>query len=105
MIQQYRAQLNHKMLGLHIASLTFIKLEKNTSRNATEFEAAIRRLPEVVECCVLAGSHDYMLKIVTESLKSYERFIKERLANVDKMVDIESTIIINQVVNRDVTLA
>ncbi len=57
--------------------------------------------PQVIECLVLAGAHDYVLRVMTESLESYEHFLKEDLANVDKVVGVESTIILNQVVCRN----
>ncbi len=97
MIQQYSARLDYKMLGYHISALTFIKLEKNNACNGTEFEAAVSKFPQVMECLVLAGAHDYVLRVMTESLESYEYFLKEDLGNVDKVVGVESTIVLNQV--------
>ena len=73
-----------------------MKLSKNTSSNAAEFESAIELLPEVLECCVLAGVHDYVLRIATQNLQTFESFLKDKLANVDQVEDIESTIILNQ---------
>ncbi len=101
-IQQYRAQLDRKKLGLQVSAFVFVKLERNTAQNGQEFEAAVARLPQVTECCVLAGRHDYSLRIVTADLESYERFIKHDLAHVKEIAHIESTIILNQVLDRAV---
>lgn len=97
LIQQYTVRLDYKMLGYHISALTFIKLEKNTAYNGTEFEAAVSKFPQVIECLVLAGAHDYVLRVITESLESFEHFLKEDLAHVENVVGVESTIILNQV--------
>ncbi|WP_299978577.1 Lrp/AsnC family transcriptional regulator [uncultured Pseudoteredinibacter sp.] len=102
LIKQYRTQLDRKQLGLQISAFVFVKLERNTAQNGKEFEQAVAELPQVMECCVLAGRHDYSLRIVTKDLESYERFIKHDLAHVDKVAHIESTIILNQVLDRAV---
>ena len=101
-IQQYRTQLDRKQLGLQVSAFVFVKLERNTAQNGKEFEAPVARLPQVMECCVLAGRHDYSLRIVTSDLESYERFIKHDLAHVQEIAHIESTIILNQVLDRAV---
>lgn len=99
-IKEYCTRLNNKQLGLNISAFVFVKLERNTAQNGKEFEDAVRNMPEVMECCVLAGSHDYSLRIITSDLDSYERFIKNNLAHIEKVAHIESTIILNQVMDR-----
>jgi DNA-binding Lrp family transcriptional regulator len=100
LIRNYTAILNEKALGLQVSALVFVNLEKNTKRNGEVFEAALKDLPEVMECFVVAGSHDYVLKVVTRDLEDYERFIKERLAVVRHVADLESVIILKQSLHR-----
>ena len=95
-IKQYRAELDTKLLGFEVAAMVFIKLDKNTKSNGEAFERALESLPEVTECCVVAGAHDYVLRVVTRSLGDYERFLKESLATVEQVADLESLIILNQ---------
>jgi DNA-binding Lrp family transcriptional regulator len=57
----------------------------------------VKLLPEVLECFVVAGRHDYVLRIVTRDLDDYARFIKERLAVLEKIADLESIIILKQI--------
>ena len=49
LIQQYSARLDHGMLGINVSAFVFVKLSKNTSSNAAEFESAIELLPEVLD--------------------------------------------------------
>jgi DNA-binding Lrp family transcriptional regulator len=49
---------------------------------------------------VLAGVHDYALRIVTKNLQTFESFLKDKLANVEQVENIESTIILNQTIAR-----
>jgi DNA-binding Lrp family transcriptional regulator len=100
LIRGYSAVLDEKALGLQASALVFVNLDKNTKENAEHFEAALKLLPEVMECFVVAGRHDYVLRIVTRDLDDYERFIKERLAVVDKIADLESIIILKQTLFR-----
>lgn len=100
LIEQYSARLNHSMLGINVSAFVFIKLNKNTSSNAAEFEAAVSAFPEVLECCVLAGVHDYALRVAMADLQAFEIFLKDKLANVDQVENIESTIILNQTMTR-----
>jgi DNA-binding Lrp family transcriptional regulator len=95
-IRNYTAILNEKELGFLVSAYVFVNLEKNTKENGQAFETAVRQLPEVTECCVVAGRHDYVLKVVTRSLEDYDRFMKENLAEVKPIADLESMIILNQ---------
>lgn len=100
LIRGYGAVLNEKALGLHASALVFVNLDKNTKENAERFEAALKLLPEVMECFLVAGRHDYVLRVVTRDLDDYERFIKERLAVLEKIADLESIIILKQTLFR-----
>ena len=96
LIKQYTAILDQKELGFLVSAYVFINLEKNTRENGQVFEQAVRLLPEIVECSVVAGRHDYVLKVVARSLEDYDRLTKERLAEIRPVSDIESMIILNQ---------
>ena len=100
LIEQYSVKLNKHMLGMNISAFVFVKLNKNTSGNAAEFEAAIAEFTEVLECCVLAGVHDYSLRVVVADLQAFESFLKDKLANVKQVENIESTMILNQTLSR-----
>lgn len=100
LIRGYSAVLDEKALGLNASALVFVNLDKNTKENAERFEAALKLLPEVMECFLVAGRHDYVLRVVTRDLDDYERFIKERLAVLEKIADLESIIILKQTLFR-----
>jgi len=100
LIKAYTAVLDEKALGLQASALLFVNLEKNTKENGENFEAALELLPEVMECYVVAGRHDYVLRIVTRDLDDYERFIKERLAVLEKIANLESIIVLKQTLSR-----
>ena len=97
-IGHYTAVLDEKKLGFQIAALVSVKLEKNTKKNGEIFEYALLNLPQVTECWVVTGPHDYVLRVVSKNLEDYERLLKEHIAAVDVVADIESVIILNQTI-------
>ncbi len=54
-------------------------------------------MDEVLECFLMTGSHDYLLRVVSESLKSYERFIRRDLTRLPNIAAIESSFAFGQV--------
>ncbi len=101
-IKGYVAVVDPAAVGLRVAAFAFVKLEKNTAEKGEAFEKAVALLSQVMECCVVTGIHDYVLRIVANDLNAYERFIKADLATLDGVADIETTIILNQAMSRSV---
>ena len=64
------------------------------------FETAINRLDEVMECYLMTGTRDYLLRVVCDGLKSYERFTREQLARLPGIRSIESSFALGQVKKR-----
>ena len=99
-IQGYTVRLDHAALGLGISALIFVQLERNSLDNANRFEAAVRELAEVTECSVLTGAHDYLLRVTVADLAHYERFVKESLASIPQVANIDTRIVLKQVLSR-----
>ena len=100
-IRHYTAELDEKKLGFQISAMVSVKLDKNTKENGEILELALLDLPQVTECCVVTGPHDYILRVVSKDLVEYERLLKEHIAAVDVVADIESVIILNQTIKRN----
>jgi len=99
-IGRYVAELDPALLGLKVSAYVFVRLDRNSTVNAERFEEAIRTLQQVEECSVLSGEYDYLVKVVAEDLEDYERFIKQRLAAIEEVDTINTTIILKQVMSR-----
>ena len=61
---------------------THIKLTAHNRNSLPEFSKAIQEFPEVMECHVLLGAVDCILRIVTPDVEAYERFFSERLSRL-----------------------
>ena len=61
-----------------------------------KFELAIKRMPEVVQCAVVTGAVDFMLRVVTTDMHAYESFLREDLLSIDLISDVQSRIVLRQ---------
>ena len=95
-IKRYVTELDKTKLGLTITAFVFIELERNNRSTAEAFEKEIELLEEVIEFFVLTGKHDYLLSVVTKDLPSYDIFIKDKLATIPQIVNLDSTFVLNQ---------
>ena len=60
-------------------------------------EAAVTGLPQVLECYAVSGSWNFLLKIISDSVESYERFLKKKLIHLPGVSSLESTIALARV--------
>lgn len=98
----YTAIVDQERYGLPINVFVGVRLERQTDEAIRAFERGIQALDEVLECYLMAGSRDYMLRVVCDSLKSYERFIREELTRLPGIGAIESSFAFGQVKRRSV---
>lgn len=86
------AVLDREKLGFGAQVYALVKLSTVGRANLAGFAASIRALPEVVECHVLMGAADFLLKIVTKDINAYERFFFERLSAIEGVQDVTSSV-------------
>ena len=96
-ITGYTALIDELALGYGVSVFVSVQLDRQIDRALEQFEAAIRTFPEVVDCWLMTGTRDYLLRIVTESLANYEAFLTGRLTKVQSVSNIESSIPIRRV--------
>ncbi|MDX2155111.1 MAG: Lrp/AsnC family transcriptional regulator [Hyphomicrobiaceae bacterium] len=96
-IRGYTALLDQKKVGLPVSVFVSIKLERQSEEAMRAFEDAIRAAPEVLECYLMTGPRDYLLRVVASDLADYERFVKLRLTRIAGIANIESSFALGQV--------
>jgi Lrp/AsnC family transcriptional regulator len=89
--------LDRKKIGLNTQIFAEIKLNAHGRSNFTEFTEAIRGFPEVLECYVLMGSVDFLLRIVTADIEAYERFFFEKLSMVPGIQEVNSIVALSEI--------
>ena len=96
-IRGYTAVLDQNKVGLPVSVFVSIKLDRQREEAMGRFETAVRRCPEVLECYLMTGPRDYLLRVVARDLADYERFVKEALTRIDGIANIESSFALGQV--------
>jgi Lrp/AsnC family transcriptional regulator len=91
------AIVDRKKVGLNAQVFAQIKLNAHGRGNLDEFTAAIRVLPEVLECYVLMGTVDFMLRIITQDIEAYERFFFDKLSHLPGVQEINSTVALSEI--------
>ncbi|MCB1703186.1 MAG: Lrp/AsnC family transcriptional regulator [Pseudomonadales bacterium] len=96
-IERRVAMLNRKKLGLTLVIYAEVKLTANGRQAVGEFEDLIRSFPEVTECYVMMGRSDFLLRIVTRDIESYEVFFRDHLSQLPGVRDITSAVALSEV--------
>jgi len=96
-IRGYAALVDQTKVGLPVSVFVSVKLEMQREEALERFEAAMRDCPEVMECYLMTGSRDYLLRVVAQDLAAYERFLKETLTRIEGVASIESGFALAQV--------
>ncbi|MBD9527094.1 MULTISPECIES: Lrp/AsnC family transcriptional regulator [Paracoccus] len=96
-ITGYAALLDETALGYGVSVFVSVQLDRQVDEALAKFETAVRAFPEVVDCWLMTGSRDYLLRVVTASLADFESFLTGRLTRVPGVSTIESSIPLRRV--------
>lgn len=96
-IRSYVAVVDQVKVGLPVSVFASIKLERQREEELDRFAKAVQRWPEIVECYLMTGQRDYLLRIVVKDLEAYEAFLKRTLTRLEGVASIESSFALGQV--------
>ena len=87
----YNVQIDAKAYGLPVTVFVRVRLEKHTEDVVKHFEDHIRKIENVLECHVMTGLSDYLLKVVVEDLANYEVFVRQHLHPIGGIASIDTS--------------
>lgn len=96
-ISKIVAVLNPDKLNLRTQLFVQVKMSRADPVNKEEFAAVIRSFPEVMECHVILGAFDFLLRIVAQDIQAYEKFFFEKLARVPGIQEVNSYVGISEI--------
>jgi DNA-binding Lrp family transcriptional regulator len=96
-IRRHVTLVDPAAVGLPVSVFVSVTLERQVERALEVFEAAILERPEVMECYLMTGDFDYLLRIVVADLTAYERFLMDHLTRVPGVASIKSSFALKQV--------
>ena len=97
LIRQYVALLDPAMLGLLLNVFIFISLKQQTRASLDAFEARVCARDEVMECYLMTGDADYLIRVAVPDIAALERFIIEELSPMPEVEKIRSSFALKQV--------
>lgn len=102
-IKGYHARLSNAALGHRMTVIVHISLSGQFAKTLAEFEAAVKRCPNVLACYLMSGEYDYILRIAARDLEDYERIHKEWLTGMPHVIKINSSFALREVTDRTAT--
>ncbi|MGS4885607.1 MULTISPECIES: Lrp/AsnC family transcriptional regulator [Stappiaceae] len=96
-ITGYCALIDEMKLGYEVSVFVSVQLDKQVDAALDQFEAAIQAFPEVVDCWLMTGNRDYLLRVATTGLAAFEAFLTGKLTKVPGVANIESSIPLRRV--------
>lgn len=96
-INRYVAEINREKIGLDLVVFCQVTLQVHSKSLITRFENSVSKMPEIVGCYHIAGNFDYLLKIVTPNIKSYQLFLKNKLSVLESVSNVQSNFVMSAV--------
>lgn len=95
-IKGYTAIVDQSKIGLPVSAFASIKLERQREEYLDRFAQTISKWPEVVDCYLMTGQYDYLMRIVVADLAAYETFLKTKLTRLEGVASIETSFALGQ---------
>ncbi|NLS08373.1 Lrp/AsnC family transcriptional regulator [Rhizobium sp. P32RR-XVIII] len=90
-IEGYTAIVNEEAYGLPITAFVRIRLERHSEAAVAAFERKVRCIDSIQDCYVMTGEADYLLRVLVQSLKDYEQFVRQQLHNIEGIAGIDTS--------------
>ena len=97
MISHYAARLNRKRIGLEIQVFIEAKLTSQRRDDIAAFESAIAEMPEVLECHLISGEFDYVMRVAARNTEDYETLYRERLTLIPSVAQMKTLLCLSTV--------
>jgi Lrp/AsnC family leucine-responsive transcriptional regulator len=99
-ITGYSARIDEAKMGYGFNVFVSVKLDRQIEDRLVTFEDEVSRCPEVVDCWLMTGSFDYLMRVAVYDMNEFERFLTSRLTRIMGVASIESSIPVRRVKNQ-----
>ena len=94
-IRSYHAVVDPASVGLGVSTFVMASLKGHNKENITKFIKAIADIKEIVECHHVTGQADFILKIVSPDIPSYQNLMLEKVSNIEVVDNLQSMVILS----------
>src|SRR3979490_804188 len=91
LIEGYTALIDQQKAGYPVNVFVSITLDRQSQSGLEAFETAVRKVPEVMECYLMTGEHDYLLRLVVADLADFERIHNQHLTRLPSVARVHSS--------------
>ena len=100
-ITGYSARVDADKLGLPLTVFVFVELDSHARPALDSFEKALRRFEEVMECHLMTGTRDVMLRVVAADLAAFDTFLEDGLMQIPGIRSMRSSFALRTMIRRD----
>lgn len=100
-ITGYSARVDQAKLGLPVTIFVAVELEHQSTDALQAFERAVSKFEEVMECYLMTGSRDILLRVVAQDLTDFDRFLEARLMRVPGIRNTRSSFTLRTMIARN----
>ncbi|QFT32980.1 Lrp/AsnC family transcriptional regulator [Roseibium porphyridii] len=96
-ISGYTVRLERSALDLEIQVFIEVKLTSARTDDITAFESAIAKMPEILECHLISGEFDYLIRLVAKNTAAYEKLYRNRLSQIPSVSQMKTLLSLSTV--------
>lgn len=96
-ITGYSASVDPRALGYDIEAYLSVRVERHDVESAKAFRKAIAAYPEVRSCRMMTGDIDFLLRVIARDVRSYGRFVEEKILSLPGVTDASTSIVMDQI--------
>jgi Lrp/AsnC family leucine-responsive transcriptional regulator len=94
-IKSYHAKLDTERIGLGVHTFVQVTLKGHNKKNIDLFLGEINSIPEIIECHHITGSGDFILKVISKDIASYQRLMLEKVSEIEVVDSLQSMVILS----------
>ncbi|HEY8508870.1 MAG TPA: Lrp/AsnC family transcriptional regulator [Steroidobacteraceae bacterium] len=97
LIQGYTALIDQHKAGYPVNVFVSITLDRQHQPSLEAFENAVRKIPEVMECYLMTGEHDYLIRVVVSDMEDFERIHNQHLTRLPSVARVHTSFAVRTV--------
>ncbi|GAB3501121.1 Lrp/AsnC family transcriptional regulator [Spirosoma knui] len=94
-IQSYHAQLNREKVGLGVTTFVTVTLVSHKKDTTMLFVDKVNKIPEIIECHHITGSGDFMLKVISKNIASYQALMLDVINEIEEVASTQTSVIMS----------
>jgi Lrp/AsnC family transcriptional regulator, leucine-responsive regulatory protein len=94
-ITSYHAKLNTEKIGLGVSTFVLVTLRGHNRENIEQFMQEIDKIEEVIECHHITGAGDFILRIISKDIRSYQKLMLEKVSDIKVVDNMQSMVVLS----------